>query len=178
MAEERLGAGRFLRLARRDGWELVDRIGVTGIVVIVAVTPEGELLLVEQFREPVRARVVELPAGLVGDEPGGEDEGLLVAARRELREETGYDAERCEPLGAGPPSAGLTSEIVTFVRARRLVRVGDGGGVGDEAIELHRVPLPRVDDFLRDRQSAGRMIDPKVWAGLWLAALGPPRRPA
>ena len=83
---EVLGRGRFLRLVRRRDWEMVERAGVREIVVLVAVTPAGELLLVEQYREPVAATVIELPAGLVGDEPGREGEVMEEAARRELLE--------------------------------------------------------------------------------------------
>ena len=65
-----LHAGRHLRLVERNGWEFVERPGVRGIVVVAAVTPGGRLLLVEQRREPVGTRVVELPAGLAGDGGG------------------------------------------------------------------------------------------------------------
>ncbi|HXT22313.1 MAG TPA: NUDIX hydrolase, partial [Thermoanaerobaculia bacterium] len=104
---EVLGEGRFLRLLRRRGWELVERNGVQGIVVLVAVTPDGELLLVEQHREPVRGTVIELPAGLAGDELDSAGESLEQAATRELREETGWEATSWERLSTGPPSAGL-----------------------------------------------------------------------
>jgi len=167
--DEVLGEGRFLRLVRRDGWERADRIGVRDIVVLVAVTPDGELLLVEQHRPAVGARVLELPAGLVGDAAEHRDEPIEAAARRELREETGWHASRFERLTAGPPTSGLSSEVVTLLRARELRREGDGGGVGEERIVVHAVPLAQVPTWLREREREGILVDPKVWAGLWFA---------
>lgn len=163
-----LHAGRHLRLVERNGWEFVERPGVRGIVVVAAVTPGGRLLLVEQRREPVGTRVVELPAGLAGDGGGPADEPLEEAARRELIEETGWRAAHVERLSAGPPSAGITSEVVTFFRARGLEKAGPGGGVDGEEIAVHEVPLDDVDAFLRAREEAGVLVDPKVWAGLFL----------
>ena len=68
----------------------------TGVVAIVAVTPACELILTEQFRRSVNRRVIDLPAGLSGDGP--ESEELVTAARRELIEETGYEARRLKLL--------------------------------------------------------------------------------
>ena len=164
-----LHAGRHLRLVERAGWEFVERPGIHGIVLVVAVTPEGRLLLVEQPREAVGAAVLELPAGLAGDAGSPAGEPLAQAARRELVEETGWDAAEMEPLTTGPPSAGVTSEIVTLFRARGLRRVGAGGGVEGERITVHEVPLDGVEGFAREREAAGVLVDPKVWAGLWFA---------
>jgi ADP-ribose pyrophosphatase len=166
---EVLGEGRHLRLLRRRGWEFAERRHVSGIVVLVAVTPAGELLLVEQHREPVGAPVIELPAGLAGDDATLAGESLEQAAARELREETGWDARSWERLSAGPPTAGLSSEVVTLMRGRGLVRHGRGGGTGDERILVHAVPLPDVRDWLARQEANGRLVDPKVWAGLWFA---------
>src|SRR5437764_10092164 len=104
-ARKTLYAGKFLALVQEERWEYVDRIGVTGAAIILAVTDEQKLLLVEQYRIPVHARTIELPAGIVGDEPGSSDEGLADAAKRELLEETGYTAERIESLTTGPASS-------------------------------------------------------------------------
>src|SRR5580765_8823238 len=106
--------GRFITMVDDAGWEYVTRHGVTGIVVLVAVTPARELVLVEQYRPPVRGRVVELPAGLVGDHHGHEGETLAAAAHRELLEETGFQAREMVELGAGPVAVGVSDEIVTF----------------------------------------------------------------
>jgi ADP-ribose pyrophosphatase len=164
-----LHAGRYLRFVVRNGWEFVERPGVHGIVLVVAVTPGDRLLLVEQWREAVAANVLELPAGLAGDAESPVGEPLEEAARRELVEETGWGTAAMERLTAGPPSAGVTAEIVTFFRARGLSKVGTGGGVEGESITVHEVPLGEVEAFLAGREAKGALVDPKVWAGLWFA---------
>ena len=165
----RLGTGRFLTLERRNGWEFVDRPGVDDVAVIIAVTDDDQAVFVEQYREPVRAKMIEWAAGLVGDEEGDDNEHLLQAANRELEEETGFRAAKLSVLGRGPSSGGLTTEVVTFLRAEGLHRVGDGGGVGGEKIEVRLVPLSEVNSWLCRRAQEGLLIDPKVYAGLyWL----------
>src|SRR5579872_255456 len=105
-----LHTGKFLALVREGHWEYVERTNATGAALIVAVTDEQKLLLVEQYRIPVHCRTIELPAGIIGDEPGGAHESDADAAKRELLEETGYAAGRIEELTTGPSSSGLTSE--------------------------------------------------------------------
>jgi len=168
---EVLAEGRHVRLVRLDGWEWAERTGISGVVAIIALTPDREVLLVEQFRPPVRARVIELPAGLAGDIPGAEDEDLSQAALRELEEETGFRAQSIRRLGRGPISAGLTDELLTFFHAEDLVQVGPGGGDVSEDIQVHRIPENDVHTWLMRQQAAGVLVDPKVYAGLyWLSA--------
>ena len=126
---EILAAGRFLRLARRGKWEYAERVHPRPAVVIVAVTSAGELVLVEQFRVPMQARVLELPAVLVGDVPGDDHPDSRTHARRELLEETGFWARGMKRLCGGPVSAGFGTETVEFFLATGLERVGRGGGV-------------------------------------------------
>lgn len=164
-----LGRGRWLELLEDDGWEYVQRRKATAIVVIVAVTRNREMLFVEQYRKPVDAVCVELPAGLAGDVAGQEDEALETAARRELLEETGYEARTMKILTAGPPSAGQSTEIVTFLRAEGLRKTGAGGGDEAERITVHLVPLRRVRRWLRQQSEQGKVVDPKIWAGLFFA---------
>jgi len=133
------------------------------------VTDEGRLVLIEQFRIPVQARVVELPAGLVGDSAGDEGESIETAARRELEEETGYMPWELRELTSGPPSAGMSSEVVTFLLATKLERKGAGGGDHSEAIEVHEVQLAEVPRWLEKRRDRGTLVDPKVYAGLYFA---------
>ena len=80
--DEELARGRFLSLKKRNGWEFVERTNAREIVAVIAVTPEKELVLVEQYRPPVESRVIELPAGLVGDVEG--DDSVEEAGGREL----------------------------------------------------------------------------------------------
>ena len=159
--------GKFLALVREGHWEYADRTNATGAAIIIAVTDARKLLLVEQFRIPVHARTIELPAGIIGDEPGTADEVHAEAARRELLEETGYDAGKIEALTHGPASSGITSETVTLFLATNLRRVGAGGGVGHEEITVHEVPLSEVHDWLEAKAKAGILVDPKVYAGLY-----------
>ena len=71
--------GRYLGIAERDGWEFASRTNVSNVAVLVPVTDEGAIILVEQFRVPVGCRVIELPAGLVGDHDDP-DEPVFEAA--------------------------------------------------------------------------------------------------
>jgi ADP-ribose pyrophosphatase len=169
MTENRttLYTGAFLSLVQEGHWEYVDRVKATGAAIIVAVTNDEKLLLVEQYRIPCHARTIELPAGLIGDETGRAGEPHAEAARRELLEETGYEAGQMEVLTCGPASGGLAGEIVTLFKATQLRRVGRGGGVGHEDIKLHEVPLAEVDDWLAAKTRAGTLVDPKIYAGLY-----------
>ena len=161
--------GQFLRIMKVGRWEYAERVNAIAGVVIVAVTKEGNLLLTEQERLPVGKRVIELPAGLAGDAKGNETEELAVAARRELLEETGYEAGELKWLAAGPPSPGLSSEMITFFRADKLQRVSAGGGDSSEKIIVHEVPLRTCAKWLEEQSASGLLIDPKVYTGLFFA---------
>ena len=159
--------GKHIQLVRRDRWEYARRKNLTGIVAIVAVTDDGKLILVEQYRPPVGARVIELPAGLAGDVAGHETEDLAVAARRELLEETGYEAADMTRLAEGAASAGLSDEVITLFRATGLQKTGKGEGDGSEEITLHEVPLADVDGWLAHQTARGCLVDLKVYSGLY-----------
>lgn len=162
-----LAEGRRLRLVQQAHWEYAERTNARGAVVLAAATDDDRLLLVEQYRIPIGRRVIEPPAGLVGDVVGEEDEALETAARRELLEETGYEASQLELVTIGPPSAGLASEIVAFFVARGLTKVHDGGGDDSEEIVVHSVPLGEADRWLDARAAEGALIDPKVYAAMY-----------
>jgi ADP-ribose pyrophosphatase len=162
-----LARGRYLELIDENGWEYVRRHGASGVVVVVATTDDGALVLVEQTRVPIHNTAIERPAGLVGDHAGTEGEALERAAQRELEEETGFHATRWRHLIEGPVSVGLTPEVVTFFRATGLSRVGPGGGDHTEDITVHLVPVAEVPAFLAAKAASGVAIDPKVFAGLY-----------
>lgn len=156
--------GKFLRIKKSGRWEYVQRTKASGIVAMLAITEDEKVLLIEQFRLPVGQTVVEIPAGLAGDL--AEDESLADAARRELLEETGYEAREMERVFEGPSSAGLTDETVTFFRARGLEKTGPGLGDGSEKIIVHEIPFEEVDAWLHSRMALGHAVDCRVYTAL------------
>ena len=160
---------KHIQLVRQGKWEYARRKGVSGIVAIVAVTDEGKLVLVEQDRPPVGKRVIELPAGLAGDEKGHEQEDLADAARRELLEETGYSARQMKRVAGGAASAGMTDEVITLFVATGLKKTGDAKGDGSEDITVHEVAVGDVTAWLDARTREGKLVDLKVYAGLYFA---------
>jgi len=169
MADRIVAETRFLRLVDRDGWFFVERPNSRGVVTILPLTVERRLVLVEQFRPPLGRRVIEFPAGLIGDESEHRDEDPVASARRELIEETGYEAGNLELVSSSATSPGLANELVHFVLAWNLVRVGGGGGVAGEDIVVHEVPMNRVPAWLRGQEKAGLVIAAKLYAGLFFA---------
>ena len=166
-ASEVLYEGRWLRLVRRGHWEYAERTHGKGMaVIIIAVTPEDRVLFVEQFRIPLGARTIEMPAGLVGDDQAHDT--LTDAARRELIEETGWEPSQVEVLLIGPTSSGMSNERIAFVRATGLRRVGPGGGVQGEDITVHEVPRAQAAAWLMQRMQEGYELDLKLWGGLWM----------
>jgi len=163
-------SGRYLGLKESGRWEYAFRTNASGVVVIVPVTDNGEIVLVEQYRIPVKSRVLELPAGLVGDKDGF-DEDFKTAAQRELIEETGYRATALKELLTSPSTPGMADEMITIYFASGLERVGPGGGDGNEDITVHHVPLVNAVDWLEARMAEGVMLDPKIYAGLFWAQL-------
>jgi len=162
---ETVWEGQFIAAKRMGKWEFVSRTRGVSAAVMIAID-EGHILLVEQWRAPLQAQCLELPAGLVGDEQEGES--VEVAAIRELEEETGYRAARMVDLGRFHASPGMSSEGFTLLRAEGLTKVGEGGGVEGENIVVHRVPLADVPDFIARKRAEGVAMDAKL-----LLLLGP-----
>lgn len=177
-APEILYQGEWLRMVKRGHWESCERThGKDGLaVLVIAVTPDDHVLFVEQYRVPLGARTIEMPAGLVGDDVEGDT--LESAARRELIEETGWEAGRIDVLLVGPTSSGMSNERIAFARARDLRRVGEGGGVGDEAITVHAIPRADAPAWLMQKYAEGYELDLKLWAGLWMIDHNPDGTPA
>ncbi|CAA9326407.1 MAG: ADP-ribose pyrophosphatase [uncultured Lysobacter sp.] len=176
-AVETLYDGQWLRMRRRGHWEYVERVHGEGMaVIVIAVTPEDRVLFVEQHRVPLGRRTIEMPAGLVGDERNSDT--LADAARRELIEETGWEAGHVDVLLTGPTSAGMSSERIAFVRATNLRKVGAGGGVDGEDIIVHEVPRADAPAWLMQKGREGYELDLKLWAGLWMIQYNPDGSPA
>ncbi len=162
--------GEHLQFVSRNGWEYAARKRSTGVIMILAVNEADEIILVEQLRPPLGGTVIELPAGLVGDIAGEENEDPAEAAMRELVEETGYAARSMERIACGPTSPGLSDESVILYRAVGLVRVGEGGGDEAENITVHKVALRDAEAWLKHREAGGTFIDLKVYTGLYFAS--------
>jgi len=165
-----LAQGKYLQLVKDAHWEYVHRIRGIGAVAIIPVTRNQELVLVEQYRYPFEKQVIDLPAGLVGDELES-DTDFEDAARRELLEETGYAAKHLKLLIDGPTTSGMATETIHFYLARNVTRVAAGGGVDGENILVHVVPLNRISAWFKRQQKAGKLIDVKCFlAAGWMAA--------
>jgi len=149
--------GKHINVFERDGWEYVERKSAREAVAIIAVA-DGKLILTEQYRRPVDARVIDLPAGLI------ETYGAEETAKRELEEEAGYTCDRVALVTTAPTSPGITSEIVQYYRAINPRKTGKGGGVGGEDITVHLVPLFGLEQWLEKRES---LLDGKVWTAMY-----------
>ena len=139
--------GKILRLrvdeVRMPGGEVAVRevIEHPGAVAVVALDPAGDVVLIRQYRHPVGAWLVELPAGLL-DVPG---EPAYQTAIRELADETGLRARTWHTLVDLRTSPGLSEEAVRVYLARDLSPVSDADrhvGTEEETdLGVHRVPL-------------------------------------
>ena len=168
--DELLCEGRHMLFLRRHGWEFAEHRTAKEAVMIVALTDDGRIVLVEEFRHAVNAAVISPPAGLIGDE--GPEEAV-AAARRELAEETGYEAASFELLARGPGSAGQSSEMIVFFLACGARRTGEQAPHDRGSIRVHDVAISDLPAWAKAREAEGALIDPKVWAGLYLASLRP-----
>jgi len=145
----------------RIGGRVVEREVVVhpGAVAVVAITSEREVILVRQYRHPVRARLWEIPAGTLA--PG---EKPLAAAQRELQEETGYRAGDWVKLAEVYTTPGFCTEKMVIYLARGLSE-GENSPEEDEDLQVARVPWEQAMDWL----ASGRIQDAKTVLGLLLA---------
>ena len=114
-------------------------------VNVVPITPANEVVMVRQFRHGVRDCTLEIPGGMVDPE----DPSTLVAARREMVEESGYDSERVEPLGVIHPNPAIQSNRCHSFVAWDVERRHDPRFDSTEETEVVLVPLGDVPDLIR-----------------------------
>lgn len=161
--------GRFIEVhvapwGEGGRWEYVKRVNGISAAVILGLTDAREIVLVEQYRVPLGAPCIELPAGLVGDHDPGEDP--LASAKREFCEETGFTAASWEALGEFASSPGMVGETFHLYRATGLQRSSPGGGHSGEGITAHVVPLDEVPAFLEAARARGCMVDTRLLIAL------------
>ncbi|MEM1050598.1 MAG: NUDIX hydrolase [Pseudomonadota bacterium] len=158
--------GKFIAAKTRGRWEYVGRTRGIRAAAIIAIDEDADgtrhVVLVSQYRVPLGRFCLEVPAGLVGDDDGSEDELASDAAARELEEETGYRAAKMEVLGEFYSSPGMVSECFTLLRATGLTKVSEGGGLPGENITVHRVALSDLSDFVTEWREAGHGVDVRI----------------
>lgn len=173
VGRENLFEGRFLRcfrvtytdpLGNQRKWEAVERVNCEGIVAIVPVTVQGEMILIRQYRPPLDNYVVEFPAGL-----SDRGEKLEEAAARELLEETGYVAGEMIFLAEGPVSSGSSREVLTVYLARDITFRGIGQRDETEDIEVLKVPAKGIYELLSRCSEKGDLIDLKIYGFIEMA---------
>ena len=162
-------SGRYLTVAIETWPELgeYEVVRKHDAAAIVPVTPAGDVLLVRQFRPPVRASLLEVPAGLLDVE--GED--ALSCAERELFEETGHRSAQTEFLGGTFLSPGFTAEYVHLFWARTA---GIADGEPEDGIEVVPTRLARAVAAARE----GKVRNAMTALALLLAAEVPALRDA
>lgn len=119
-----------------------------GAVAILAVTEEGKIIMVKQFRKPLERAIVEIPAGKL--EKGEEPE---YTALRELEEETGYTAKKLTKITAFYTSPGFADEIVHVFLAEELSVLEEKRALDeDEFVEVMEVTLEDALKLVESRE--------------------------
>jgi len=146
-------------------WDLIDH---KGAAAVVAVRPDGKLLMVRQYRNALERETIELPAG--GLE--GRDEPTAVAAKRELEEETGYVCKHVEPLVSIYTTVAFCNEKIDIYLATDL----EPGKQHLDEDEFINVEAYTVDE-LKEMIYAGKIQDSKTICGVmtYAAKLGDAR---
>lgn len=164
---EQVFDGRFLKVQRDTvslpdgGTALREFIRHPGAVAVLALTDDGQLVMERQYRYPAAQTFIEIPAGKIDPQEPPAD-----TARRELLEETGYQASQWRFLGKAYPCIGYADELIHYYLATGLQlceRQLDEG----EFLEVMLLPVDEVFAMSLD----GRISDSKTLVGLhWLAA--------
>ncbi|WP_252503488.1 NUDIX domain-containing protein [Sporosarcina sp. Marseille-Q4943] len=125
--------------------ELVDH---PGAVAVIAITDDGKLVLVEQYRKALNRSIIEIPAGKI--DPG---EDIEVTALRELEEETGYGANKFEYLQSFATSPGFANEIIHIFVAQGLYKIDKpAAGDEDEFLQLYECTIAEAEEMVLDQR--------------------------
>ena len=134
----------------------------SGGAVVVPVKDDGKIVMINQYRYPLKKYVTELPAGklFTGEDP-------LSCAVRELEEETGYKTEKVVKLGAICTTPGFCSEILHIYIAQKLVPGDHNREEGEYGMQMHEYTFKQIEDMI----SAGEIYDGKTLSGLMMAKI-------
>ncbi len=136
-----------------------------GAVAVIAITDEGKLVVVEQYRKALERSIIEIPAGKL--EPGEEP---ATTAVRELEEETGYGCRELTYLQSFATSPGFADEIIHLFVARGLYEIENRAAMDeDEFVELMEITVEEGEQMVTEQ----RIFDAKTaFAILWLKMQG------
>ena len=132
-----------------------------GAVCVIPVTDDGKVIIERQFRYPINEVITEIPAGKLDSA----DEDRLEAAKRELREETGYSADEWIDMGIYFPAAAYSDERITMYLAKGLHK-GEQELDEDEFLNVELVPL----SDLVEQVMSGEITDGKTQVAVLKAA--------
>lgn len=165
LSSEMIYKGRIINLRRdrvtvKNGSSYREIVEHGGGSAVGALTDKGGLIMVRQYRKPAGRVMLEVPAG-----KRDVDEAPEHAARRELREETGYTAEQMTELTSMYPSPGYTEEVLHLYLARGL-HPGKTDFDENEALDILEYPLQQLVDMVMD----GEIRDAKSQVVILMAA--------
>ena len=132
-----------------------------GAVAVIAITGEGKLVVVEQYRKALERSIIEIPAGKL--EPGELPE---ITAARELEEETGYGCNELTYLQSFATSPGFADEIIHLFVARGLYKIENRAAMDeDEFVELMEITVEEGERMVAEK----KIFDAKTaFAILWM----------
>lgn len=165
ISSQRIYEGAILNV-RRDkvtavkGEAYREIIEHNGAVAMVAITDDGNIVMVEQYRYACGRPVLEIPAGKID---AGETDPAAVAVR-ELREETGYSADKVILLGKINTSAAYSEEMISVYA---MIELTPGEQDLDEDEALNVIEMPFAEAY--DMAASGKLIDAKTIAALLMA---------
>ena len=157
LKSERIYEGHIINLRRdevtvQNGTSMREIVEHNGGAVLAAVTDEGKLVMVRQYRKPAKRVMLEVPAGKI--DPG---EAPETTAKRELKEETGYTPEHVRFLMQFYPSVGYSEEILYLYLCTGLAE-GETHFDENEALDIEEYEI----DELYEMVMAGKIEDGKT----------------